>query len=956
MPLTPGTHLGTYVIIAPFAGRMGEVYRARDSRLGRDVTIRVLPTLTATDERMRRFEQEARVTGMLNHPNLLTIYDVGSTEGALYLVSELLEGETLRDRLKRGPIFPRKAVDIALEVAHGLAAAHAKGIVHRDLKPENVYITRDGRIKILDFGIAEFLPSEPTAGPAFQVPATEPGIILGSIGYMSPEQVHGEEVDHRSDVFALGAILYEMLTGAQAFKGRSAIETLGAILHDEPEDMAALNPDIPTELVWLVRDCLAKDREKRIQSANEVAFTLDEISKHFDAPKVRERHRLRVRWSMPVRVVRSVANGVGRAVSKVADLLPLASSLASRPAKWFARRPVTESKETKGARSAGERIVNSGFAVRSTPDTPIAVNRRLGVGRRYWFWLEVGEPISGSIEVRHVPLPTQHLPPRARLTVALFAFPNGLRLDASADTGTIELQPDGSAKAIRQPGPLTHLRGDSATFKRRLLFPLRTRLRTGKQQLRCNIYYGQVLVQSRVVSAEVSLVARRSKNRALGAAVDYTLSRSLDPVRLQKIPEHRLSVMLNDGANAATHQLRFFGIGLKADLSISGHVLATSIDELRGTLRMAAWNSRDEWNGNINAYRYMSPTHEMLRGDLARMASAGYRFFSLVLRPCLSRAVTPPTTIDEIMRTPGLVQIASRRDLRESVPAALVYDYPLDTTSTDRLTLCPEFLRVLDGGGDLERTDCFKGHCPSYGHLAIVCPSGFWGFRHMIGIPLSPVAEPDDDDSDAPGDLGCVTAPRLAVAVSTDRQFLLRIQHEQQLHKLQLGGWDYAQSRGDALNLLQQAGHHIVYFYCHGGMSGPIPYILLGPPDSTGITPDNLVAFNVKWKPPGPLVFINGCHTTALSPWSAFNFVSSFIESAASAVIGTDITVFEPLACIFAEEFFQAFVVDRLALGAAVRRARLKLLSKMNPLGLVYLPFALASLTLTKKTEATVSG
>src|SRR5213596_3077123 len=224
MPLTPESQLGPYRIGGVIGeGGMGVVYRAKDTRLGRDVAIKVLTHVATQDrEQLTRFEQEARATGMLNHPNLLTIYDVGQEGGAPYIVSELLEGETLRDRLNRGALPPRRAVDAALQVAHGLAAAHEKGITHRDLKPENIFLTRDGRAKILDFGLAKLTGKELAIEGQSKLQTvdrhTQPGMVLGTVGYMSPEQVRGRESDHRSDIFAFGAILYEMLTGKRAFQ------------------------------------------------------------------------------------------------------------------------------------------------------------------------------------------------------------------------------------------------------------------------------------------------------------------------------------------------------------------------------------------------------------------------------------------------------------------------------------------------------------------------------------------------------------------------------------------------------------------------------------------------------------------------------------------------------------------------------------------------------------------
>jgi serine/threonine protein kinase len=233
MTLTSGTKLGPYEIQSALgAGGMGEVYRARDARLNRDVAVKILPAAFSVDpERLQRFAQESRAAAALNHPNILSIYDIGNDRGAPYVVSELLEGETLRDRLRNGALSSRKAIEYAQQIVRGLAAAHEKGIVHRDLKPENLFLTNDGHAKILDFGLAKFTTSEADISdnaPTIQV-ATEAGTVLGTAGYMSPEQVRGAEADHRSDIFSFGVILYEMLSGRRAFQGETAVETMTAI-------------------------------------------------------------------------------------------------------------------------------------------------------------------------------------------------------------------------------------------------------------------------------------------------------------------------------------------------------------------------------------------------------------------------------------------------------------------------------------------------------------------------------------------------------------------------------------------------------------------------------------------------------------------------------------------------------------------------------------------------------
>ncbi len=284
MTLAPGTKLGAYEIISPLgAGGMGEVYRARDQSLGREVAVKVLPKELASDHyRLRRFEQEARATAALNHPNILAIYGFSMTEDqAPYLVTELLQGQTLRERLQQKEILVRKAVEYALQTARGLAAAHERGIVHRDLKPENLFLTRDGVVKILDFGLAKLVGPEVAGSPAplATVSVTELGVVLGTVGYMSPEQVRGLVADHRSDIFSLGAVLYEMLSGTRAFRGKTAADTMSAILKEEPVELSGSVRSLPPMLGRIVHRCLEKDPGERFQSARDLAFNLELLSR-----------------------------------------------------------------------------------------------------------------------------------------------------------------------------------------------------------------------------------------------------------------------------------------------------------------------------------------------------------------------------------------------------------------------------------------------------------------------------------------------------------------------------------------------------------------------------------------------------------------------------------------------------------------------------------------------------
>jgi serine/threonine protein kinase/tetratricopeptide (TPR) repeat protein len=283
MTLAAGTRLGPYEILSPLgAGGMGEVYRARDKKLDRDVAIKVLPeSLAADPDTLARFEREAKAVAALSHPNILAIHDFGSHDGISYAVTELLEGETLRGKLDAGPISQKQAVDYALQVAKGLSAAHERGVVHRDLKPENLFVTRDGHLKIVDFGLAKRVetvdPGEETNVPTVSG-RTEPGTVIGTLGYMSPEQVRGLPVDHRSDFFSFGAILYELLSRKRAFKKDTAADTMSAILNGEPPELSESGRRVPAALDHIVRHCLEKDRDNRFQSARDIAFALVELS------------------------------------------------------------------------------------------------------------------------------------------------------------------------------------------------------------------------------------------------------------------------------------------------------------------------------------------------------------------------------------------------------------------------------------------------------------------------------------------------------------------------------------------------------------------------------------------------------------------------------------------------------------------------------------------------------
>jgi TolB-like protein len=403
MALESGSRLGPYEVVGLLgSGSMGEVYRARDPRLEREVAIKVLPEEIADRRHLRRFEQEARAAGALNHPNVLAVYDVGTHHGAPYVVSELLEGHTLKVRLANGALPVGKAVDHALQIAHGLAAAHDKGIVHRDLKPDNVFITEDGRVKILDFGLAKLTRPAPLVQGEVQriaTHATESGVVLGTVGFMSPEQVRGETVDHRSDIFSFGAVLYEMLSGVRAFRGDSAVETMNAILKEDPPEVSRTSRISPG-LAGLVRRCLEKRAGDRFHSAHDLALALEAASSGLSGPWPErrpvaafaaslKRHKRRLLAVAAMVVVggalyggrvRFPATPVTNAIDSVA-VLPF-DNVGGDPDREYLSDGVAETLINGLSRLPNLRVIarSTSFRFRGSDVDPRQVGRDLGVG------------------------------------------------------------------------------------------------------------------------------------------------------------------------------------------------------------------------------------------------------------------------------------------------------------------------------------------------------------------------------------------------------------------------------------------------------------------------------------------------------------------------------------------------------------------------------------------------
>lgn len=463
--LPPGARLGPYEIVAPLgAGGMGEVYRAHDSRLNREVAIKILPEAFAQNpERLRRFEQEAKAAAALNHPNVMAVFDVSSEGDVPYVVSELLEGGTLYELLQHGPLSPRRLTDLAVQIALGMAAAHHKGIVHRDLKPANLFVTTDGRVKILDFGLARVTDPRDVGTTRLPGPATTPGAVMGTVGYMSPEQVRGETVDHRTDIFAFGAVCYEMLAGRRAFTGDSDVEIMSAILKQEPPDPP---PGVPTHLERVVRRCLEKNPAQRFQSASDIAFALEAMaatSSESRTSRLEEEPALAPpprRWGTAV---------LGVAVAAAAALGALAAWRAAPPpppvigfeAKTYDRLPIMSARFMPD----GQTIVYTGTPRGYSPDlfvlSPTAeAPQRLDLPDAHLLSVSSKGELALLVNARHL---EQRLYSGTLSRMTLGSSPRALLEDVrEADWG-----PDGEALAIVR---------DLGTGRDRLEFPIGTPL------------------------------------------------------------------------------------------------------------------------------------------------------------------------------------------------------------------------------------------------------------------------------------------------------------------------------------------------------------------------------------------------------------------------------------------------------------------------------------------------
>ena len=608
-------------------------------------------------------------------------------------------------------------------------------------------------------------------------------------------------------------------------------------------------------------------------------------------------------------------------------------------------------------------VVNTGLSTMAHPDEPLDPDVAPLSGGEYLFWLEIAPPIKGSIEERPTGAPAQLVAAEAVLDVVLFDVSGAAIVKADANEGRLKLLADGSAIVVRQPGADPAAALSTRAAARRLLFPLNRVEVWGAVRFRCNLYHAGVLIQSRLVRCAFRETAMAMPG-ALRSDLDYVLARTLAPERLTETQPHELSVLVNANDDG-THGF-YFASGKdrwRRSATFDADALQAYLDQARGALRLAAWGSQEAWHDQPYLYDG-EPDHERLLKDLIPICTRGYAFYSELIDRLAGRDDLGESRAEELtalMRPPGSVQIALLGSPRSVLPASLIYDHDLDTgASLASYTFCEQFLSDLAKPDGLRNSICLAGNCPNReGHVTVICPSGLWGYRHSIGLPVSLEARDEwartetdaDDEPDSGGDppvfIDLDGVPQFVAGVSTDPAFTEWAEHEKALRALRPElGWHFANTRMATLDMLQSANPHIVYFYCHGGMANGKPFIQVGPLNDESISSDVLRARHVHWRTPRPLVFINGCRTTAVEPREAHELVSGFVTIArASGVIGTEITIFEPLARAFAESFLRAFVGGS-TVGEAVRMARVDLLQHANPLGLAYTAYALSSLKL----------
>ncbi|MGV9990813.1 hypothetical protein [Streptomyces sp. NPDC003374] len=590
-----------------------------------------------------------------------------------------------------------------------------------------------------------------------------------------------------------------------------------------------------------------------------------------------------------------------------------------------------------GAPGRLSRHISTGVATTAAPELPLPAGRCLEPAADYLFWFEIGaRPAAGSIEQNPDPVEL----PAGELTVMLFPFQGHIEIQAGRDIGRLLLRQDGAAVVRSRPA------GTPAAGSR-LFFPIRTPDEPGRYRMRCHLYHDRTLLQSRLVEMEVAEGAR-VRTHALTTRVDYTSGTALDLHALADLRPLTLSVFVNDNGDG-THAFRFWGDGdVKGQAVLGEGALQSHIDHARGALRRVSWgDSGADTCGP--PFRYdAGPPHDWTE-DLIDLACSGYRLWVSIGGEFAESSLPPARTapvrqLADRLRAPGVIEIANKVGARMVVPAALFYDQPLDSGLD--LSFCPDALAALRDGADPLSTPCFQGDCPWYDDRAVVCPSGFWGYRHEIGLPQS-IAPVLDDASLVPSHgapcIPCADRPSCVIGIAEE----FAGGHTATMRERYLGRI-YTDREELLAELRGSTASQLVYFYCHGDLDRGMPVLLIGDAAAPAISYEQ-IADDMYWPDSRPLVFLNGCRTAAVEPRHALTFVDAFVRRArASGLIGTEIITYESLAAEFAEAVLAHFIEGRTSIAYAMRAARLALLAQGNPLGLIYVAYAPPHLRLRK--------
>lgn len=587
------------------------------------------------------------------------------------------------------------------------------------------------------------------------------------------------------------------------------------------------------------------------------------------------------------------------------------------------------------------RIVSTGFSLPGTGGHRLAKDEPLERASGYDFWLQVGAPAARSIEERpRELLPEESLEAGSTFDVVVQPFPGELEIDPQARSGQLVMDGAGRFAVARQPGAAQAPGSGGMARETALRFPVRTTSKPGPQRLRCGIYFRNTLVQSRIVTAWVG--KRPVKGPALSAEVDVSLARMFDASELAPVRPHALSVLVNANGDAS-HSFRFVtatDVAGAAAIANDAVMLETDLGDLirltRGSMRKVAWGSKEPWTTAAD-YRYASAPLPDLATDLFELARAGRHVYDALIN-AVAEGADAAAILRTRMLSPGRVQFVSRGRPNELIPASMFYDYQNAVTEAPGLTLCPQFVADRAGPDPLEKSACFRGACPSMHTPQVVCPSGFWGYRHAIGMPVVVRYVPPP-----PAELKYTG--KLSLGVAAFVGFDLWPAHRQRLEHLDKP-WavSVADTYEKTIGLLSSHKDSVIYFYCHGGATDDnVPYLLVGPEGATPLVRSALRLDTAdRYATPRSLVILNGCQTTALEPDRAIEFVTAFVENVGAAgVIGTEITVFEELATAFGESLLGQLGTG-IEIGEAVRRSRLALLKAGNPLGLVYVPMVQA--------------